>query len=261
MIVEEEFRVSKKLLKTLTVDTRTNILKALEKRPMTASELSRKLGKHVTTITEHLQHLRDSELVERVERPGRKWVYYRLTRTGMKILHPSSYRFVLVFTVTLLSITSGLFILNVDAYPGEWLYGLDRAVEGLRMALTFDRLERAKKYLEYAEERLEESKFLAEEGRLEYLEKTIEDYEEEIDKAKMEIERARLRKRNIIPILEVFSESSSKQEAMLKNLAAKAPQARRKIQPLVNLTRRNRGVAIEELENLTGRSYREFMEE
>jgi DNA-binding transcriptional ArsR family regulator len=253
--VEEEFKVSKKILKTLTVDTRTNILKALEKRPMTASELSRKLGKHVTTISEHLQHLRDSELVERVERPGRKWVYYKLTKTGMNILHPKSYKFVFVFLVTFLTVLSGLFVLNVDAYPGEWLYGLDRAVEKLHMMLTFDRLERAKKHLQYAEERLEESKTITERGKLEYLERTIEDYEKEVNEARIEIERARLRKKNIIPVLEAFSESSFKHEAMLKNLATKAPQARKKIQPVLNITEKNRMNVIQELENLTGKPY------
>jgi len=86
--MEEELKVSKKLLKTLTVETRTDILKSLEIRPMTASELSRKLDKHVTTVSEHLDVLKESNLIERVERPGRKWIYYKLTKPGENIIHP-----------------------------------------------------------------------------------------------------------------------------------------------------------------------------
>jgi len=124
---EEELKVSKKLLKTLTVDTRTDILKNLEKRPMTASELSRKLDKHVTTVSEHLNVLKKSDLVERVERPGRKWIYYRLTKPGQRIVHPTSYRFVFVFVVAFFALVGCWYLSSVDAYPGHWLYLLDRS--------------------------------------------------------------------------------------------------------------------------------------
>jgi len=126
---EQEFRVSKSLLKTITVDTRTDILKSLDDRPMTASELSRKLGKHVTTISEHLQSLKNSNLVERVERPGRKWVYYRLTKPGLGVIHPESHRWVFILSVILISFVGGLYFVNAYSYPGDLTYGLKRNME------------------------------------------------------------------------------------------------------------------------------------
>ena len=253
--MEEEFKISKKLLKTLTADTRTQILKALEQRPMTASELSRKLGKHVTTITEHLQKLKESDLVERVERPGRKWVYYRLTRTAKDILHPKSYRFVFVFIISFITVVSSLFIWNVDAYPGDWLYGLDRAVENFQLMLARNHLEKAKKHLEFAEERLKESKVLIEKGKIEYAKKVIEDYEKEMNKAEMEINKARLKKRNVVPLLESVSEATSKHEAILRNLEVKAPQLSKDVKPALIIAERKRVKSIRELENITGKPY------
>ena len=131
---------------------------------MTASELSRKLGKHVTTVSEHLDVLKKSELVERVERPGKKWIYYRLTKPGQRIVHPTSYRFVFVFVVALFALVGGLYLSSVDAYPGHWLYGLDRNLENLQLLLTPSNLGRAELHIQHAEERLEETKNVIEEG-------------------------------------------------------------------------------------------------
>lgn len=105
----EELKISKNLLKTISVDTRVQILKLLEKRQMTASEISQALNKHVTTISEHLDILKNSNLVERVERPGRKWIYYRLTKDADKILRPKVYhRWVLVLSISFLVIVGSI---------------------------------------------------------------------------------------------------------------------------------------------------------
>ena len=121
--MEEELKVSKDLLKSITVETRANILKALGNRQMTASELSRYLSKHVTTVTEHLDQLQDLNLVERIERPGRKWVYYRLTKTSQNILSPKPfYKLVLTLVVSFITLAVGIFILplqisSLQTYP------------------------------------------------------------------------------------------------------------------------------------------------
>ncbi|MCS7106030.1 MAG: DUF5667 domain-containing protein, partial [Candidatus Aenigmarchaeota archaeon] len=163
--MEEEVKISRELLKTITVDTRVDILKALEERPMTASELSRFLNKHVTTISEHLEILRSSNLVERIERPGRKWVYYKLTKEGKKILHPTSYRWVMVLTISFLAIILGFFVWNIEAYPGDFFYPLKRARENLQLFLTLSETEKVNKYIELAEERLKEAKVMIERGK------------------------------------------------------------------------------------------------
>ena len=109
--MEEEFKVSKDMMKVISADTRTEILKALEHRQMTASELSRYLNKHVTTVTEHLGLLNKSNLVERIERPGRKWIYYKLSNVGRQMLHPQPYKVILVLTLSFLALGVGAYLI------------------------------------------------------------------------------------------------------------------------------------------------------
>ena len=252
---EEIFRVSKKLLKTLTVDTRTDILKTLEKRPMTASELSRKLGKHVTTISEHLNLLKKSNLVERVERPGRKWVYYRLTKSGERILHPSSYKLIFVFMVAFFTFVGSLYLFSVEAYPGHWLYGVDRTLEDLQLFLTPSNLGKARLHIQHAEERLEETKTIIEKGKTTQVKKIMRDYETEITKAKKEIEIAKQKKENVIPVLEILSESTAKHTAILENIATKAPEIKQDIQLALNVSEKEHATAVAELVNITRKPY------
>jgi len=251
---EEKLKVSKKLLKTLTVDTRTDILKNLEKRPMTASELSRKLDKHVTTISEHLNVLKKSELVERVERPGRKWVYYKLTKPGQKIVHPTSYRWVFVFVVAFFTFVGGWY-LSVDAYPGHWLYGLDRSLENLQLILTPSSLGKARLHIQRAEERLEETKSIVEKGETRSIKDIMSDYETEITQAKKEIEIAKQKEEYVVPTLEVLSESTAKHTAILENIVTKAPEVGEDIQPALNVSEESRVTAVTELVNITGKAY------
>jgi len=111
LIMEEELKVSRDLMRVVSASTRTEILKALENRQMTASELSRYLDKHVTTVSEHLELLHNSRLVERIERPGRKWIYYKLSNVGKQMLHPQPYRIILVLTLSFLTLGMGAFFL------------------------------------------------------------------------------------------------------------------------------------------------------
>lgn len=252
---EEKLKVSKKLLKTLTVDTRTDILKNLEKRPMTASELSRKLGKHVTTVSEHLNVLKKSELVERVERPGRKWVYYKLTKPGQRIVHPTSYRFVFIFVVAFFTLASAWYLFSVDAYPGHWLYGLDRSLENLQLLLTPTNLGRARLHIQRAEERLEETKSIVERGETTPIKGIVTDYEVEMTQAKKEIEIAKQKQIDVLPVLEVLSESTAKHTAILGNIVTKAPELEEDIQPALNVSEESRATAVTELVNITGKAY------
>lgn len=252
---DEELKVSKNLLKTLTVDTRTDILKSLEKRPMTASELSRRLGKHVTTVSEHLNILKNSDLVERVERPGRKWVYYKLTKPAEKILHPTSYRWTFVLFVAFLSFISGWYFLSVNAYPGSLLYPSKRAIENFQFLLATDNLQRAKLHIQHAEERLEETKQVASKGQTGLVAGVIKDYQKEMTQAKKEIQIAKQKKENVVPALEVLSESTAKHTAILENIATKTPEVKHDIQPALNVSKEGRAAAVAELMNITGKAY------
>ena len=94
-------------LKALSADTRQEIVKLLEKRPYTASELSKKLNKHVTTVSEHLLLLEKSGLVIRKD-SSNKWIYYILTNKGEKIFKPAYYSWVVILSISVLALVFGV---------------------------------------------------------------------------------------------------------------------------------------------------------
>ena len=255
--MDEEFKVSRKMLKTISADSRANILKALENRPMTASELSRFLGKHVTTVSEHLNLLKTFNLIERIERPGRKWIYYKLTREGKKVLHPESYRWVAIIAVTFLVLGASWFVFTIDAHPGQLLYGAELAREDLDLSLTANAIERIKKHLNIAEERLNEAKILAEKGETETVKEMVNEYQRELEEAKVEVGNAKARNIDIIPALEAFTEATPKYASILGNLVAKDPAMKDEIQPAINASLETYQAAVGELQDITGKAYAE----
>ncbi|MFH0948946.1 MAG: winged helix-turn-helix domain-containing protein [Candidatus Aenigmatarchaeota archaeon] len=90
--------LDKETLKALSTDTRQEIIKLLSKRPYTASEISKHMAKHVTTIAEHLEVLEKSGLIKRKESEN-KWVYYELTGKGEKIFKPTYYTWIITISV------------------------------------------------------------------------------------------------------------------------------------------------------------------
>ncbi|MDD3492378.1 MAG: winged helix-turn-helix domain-containing protein [Candidatus Thermoplasmatota archaeon] len=74
-------------LTALASETRIGILKQLDQRPMTTSELSRALDLSKPTILQHLEKLDGARLVTKKEQ-GKKWIYYQLTSKAKNILHP-----------------------------------------------------------------------------------------------------------------------------------------------------------------------------
>lgn len=81
--------IDRKALFTLASETRINLLKELDKKRMTQSELSKELEISKTAVKEHLDKLEEAGLVKRSEE-GRKWIYYQLTGKGKYVLHPGS---------------------------------------------------------------------------------------------------------------------------------------------------------------------------
>lgn len=99
--------LDKDSLKALSADTRQEIVKMLEKRPYTASEISKKLNKHVTTVSEHLLTLEKSGLIRRKD-SANKWVYYTLTNKGEKLFKPAYYSWVIVLSLSMLCLMIGV---------------------------------------------------------------------------------------------------------------------------------------------------------
>ncbi|MFC2142889.1 winged helix-turn-helix domain-containing protein [Candidatus Aenigmatarchaeota archaeon] len=106
-------------LKALSTDTRQDIVKLLSKRPYTASELSKLLKKHVTTITEHLEILEKSGLIKRKDSKN-KWIYYELSNKGEKIFKPTYYTWVITLSLALVIM---VFVSLFQAFGGGIISG------------------------------------------------------------------------------------------------------------------------------------------
>ncbi len=79
---EEEEESPAETYKALSSSTRLGILNELQEGDRTPTDLSARLRKSKATIAEHLDKLVDADLVEKIERDGRKWVFYKLTSKG-----------------------------------------------------------------------------------------------------------------------------------------------------------------------------------
>lgn len=82
----EEIVLDREDITALSSDTRVAIVKALDARPMTVSELAGHLKLSKSTVHEHLAVLADTGMV--VEDGNRKWRYYSLTEKSKRLLHP-----------------------------------------------------------------------------------------------------------------------------------------------------------------------------
>ena len=72
--------------RALSSGTRMEILNTLLEGERTPTDISTKLNKSKATIVEHLDKLREADLVEKIEVDGRKWVFYKLTPRGKSII-------------------------------------------------------------------------------------------------------------------------------------------------------------------------------
>jgi len=109
----DKITLDREAFKALASDTRLDILKSLDQRQKTVTELSRELDLNKATVFEHLEKLTQVELVQKLE-DERKWVYYQLTWKGRRILHPEK------ITIALLLSTSAGAV--VAAATSLWLW-------------------------------------------------------------------------------------------------------------------------------------------
>lgn len=119
--------LDKETLKALSTDTRQDMLKLLAKRPYTASELSKILDKHVTTITEHLSVLEKSGIVRKKESTN-KWVYYTLSDKGAKLFKPY-YSWVLMFSLSIVAFVAGIYELTFVSFRATTYKIAEQAAE------------------------------------------------------------------------------------------------------------------------------------
>lgn len=82
-------KVGRSRMKALSSDVRLNILKQLEEKQKTQTDLAELFHLKVPTIKGHLDVLQKEGLVEKREE-GRKWKYYHLTEEGKALLNPDT---------------------------------------------------------------------------------------------------------------------------------------------------------------------------
>ncbi len=96
--------------KALASDVRVGILKRLDLRRETVTDLSNLLDLSKPTLLEHLEKLQSAGLVRRIDE-GRKWIYYELSDKGRKILHPERVAITLALVVAVALAAIGVFYL------------------------------------------------------------------------------------------------------------------------------------------------------
>jgi len=121
-----EFRkVDQKIIKSLSSETRVDILKSLSKRRKMPAELSKELGMAPSTIVEHLKELEGAGLVKR-QQTQHKWIYYELTDKGGELFSPRiPFQFILMLAFGI--IIAGLSFWNYSSITSMPLqYSTDR---------------------------------------------------------------------------------------------------------------------------------------
>ncbi len=106
---DDKITLDKKTLGALSSDTRANILKSIDVRRMTVSELSKELNLPKSTIHENLIKLIDTDLVKKNDDNNTNRVYYELTEKGITILHPHEMtKIIILLSSAALSIVGGI---------------------------------------------------------------------------------------------------------------------------------------------------------
>ncbi|MES2155050.1 MAG: ArsR family transcriptional regulator [bacterium] len=103
-----ELPLDDSLLKVLSSESRREILRLLSERRMTGAEMAVRLNLGKPAVSEHLKKLTESGLIERMDDPERRWVYYNLSARGKSILEPQRVRFYLVMAVASLALVLGM---------------------------------------------------------------------------------------------------------------------------------------------------------
>lgn len=104
--------LDRKTIFLLASETRLEILKKLDERRMTLTELAKSLDLSKTAVKEHLDKLVNAGLVRRVDE-GRKWIYYELTSNGKTLMHPEEARIKLIISLIVAISFSAIGILQL----------------------------------------------------------------------------------------------------------------------------------------------------
>ena len=125
---DDKITLDKKTLGVLSSDTRANILKSIDVRRMTVSELSKELNLPKSTIHENLIKLIDTDLVKKNDDNNTNRVYYELTEKGITILHPHEMtKIIILLSSAALSFAGG--IIGIYCFIKSTFPGIEEAEE------------------------------------------------------------------------------------------------------------------------------------
>src|SRR6266704_414690 len=112
--------------KALASEVRVEILKQLEERRMTVTDLSHAMSLAKPTLLEHLDRLVTAGLIAKMDE-GRKWIYYDLTKRGRNILHPHQVKIMISLALSVVLVASGIlavvFAATHSASSGTTIFG------------------------------------------------------------------------------------------------------------------------------------------
>ncbi|MEA2054052.1 MAG: winged helix-turn-helix domain-containing protein [Candidatus Thermoplasmatota archaeon] len=106
--MSDKIIIDRDIFVALSSDTRIEILKELDERRKTLSEMAKNLDCNKSAIYKHLFKLVDAELVKKEENSAHKWVYYCLTWKGKNLLHPEKMKITLLLSSAIISIAGAV---------------------------------------------------------------------------------------------------------------------------------------------------------
>jgi DNA-binding transcriptional ArsR family regulator len=108
--MDDKITLDRETFKALAVDSRVKILRILDDRQHTLTDLSEELGMAPSTIKEHLDTLVSAGLIQQMDK-GMKWKYYRLTSKGKEIINPYEKKVLILLATSLLAAMASMYVL------------------------------------------------------------------------------------------------------------------------------------------------------
>jgi DNA-binding transcriptional ArsR family regulator len=112
----DKITLDRETFKALSADTRIEILKTLDARKHTLSDIAEAFGMSPSTIKEHLDRLSSAGLVKQQDK-GMKWKYYVLTDKGRSIIRPQETRVWIMLAVALFFMAAS--VINLVGFAQE----------------------------------------------------------------------------------------------------------------------------------------------
>ncbi len=142
----KKIELDRSSFKALSSDTRLKIIKNLNEKDMRVTDLSDNLDLSKPTISEHLNKLEDSGLIEKREERDKKRVYYSLSDKSKSLLEPRmTTRVKLLIGLAILSLAGTMerfynYFLASDTGEKVSNYAIETAEDSVQASSNVDKL-------------------------------------------------------------------------------------------------------------------------